>query len=154
MAATRRFEAVLGGDRPGSIPLIELPFEVREVFGAARPKVVVTVNGVALRTTVSVYGGRSYIGLRKEIRDAAGVAIGERIRVAIRADTEERVVDIPDELARGLARDKPAKQAFDALSYSHRNEYARWVDGARKQDTRARRATRAIEMLRDGVKHP
>ena len=77
------FEAVLGGTG-GDRPSVELPFDVRASFGAARPKVKVTVNGVVLRTTVAVYGGRSYIGLREEIRRAAGVFARRGRRLSIR----------------------------------------------------------------------
>jgi hypothetical protein len=150
--AARRFEAVLGGDT--GKPTVEIPFDVRAAFGAARPKVKVTVNRVELRTTVAVYGGRSYIGFRKEIRDAARIAMGDRIRVSIEADTEERVVDVPEGLARALAKDRVAKKAFDALSFSHRSEYARWIAEAKKPETRDRRAEKALEMLRSGVKNP
>jgi uncharacterized protein YdeI (YjbR/CyaY-like superfamily) len=33
-------------------------------------------------------------------------------------------------------------------------EYARWIAEAKKEETRERRVTKAVEMLREGVKHP
>ena len=71
------FEAVVGGGE-GRLPLVELPFDVKEAYGTARPKVKATVNDVTLRTTVSVYGRRSYVGFRKEIKKppASGSGIG------------------------------------------------------------------------------
>jgi hypothetical protein len=143
----KRFEAVLGGGS-GDRPTVELPFDVRATFGAARPKLKVTVNGVELRTTVAVYGGKSYVGFRKEIRDAAGIAIGDRIAVTIEPDAAPRDVVVPDDLARLLAKDRAAKKIFDGLSFTHRNEYAKWIDGAKKADTRARRLEKAIEMIK------
>src|SRR4029450_8891 len=70
------FDAVVGGGE-GRLPLVELPFDVKAAYGTARPKVKATVNDVTLRTTVSVYGGRSYVGFRKEIQEAAGIRIGD-----------------------------------------------------------------------------
>jgi hypothetical protein len=150
--ATRRFEAVIGAET--GMPTVELPFDVKKAFGAARARVKVTVNKVVLRTTVAVYGGKSYVGFRKEIRDAAKIAVGDRVKVAIEADTEERVVSVPDDLARALAGDRAARKTFDGLSFTHQNEYAKWVAEARKPETRARRAARTLEMLREGKRNP
>ena len=36
---------------------------------------------------------------------------------------------------------------FDLLSYSHKKEYVKWVTGAKKEETRARRIEKAIAML-------
>jgi hypothetical protein len=141
------FTATLGGD-DGTVPAVIVPFDVKAAYGQARPKVKVTVNGVTLRTTVAVYGGRSYIGFRKEICEAAGLQLGKTITVAIELDAEPRVVDVPDDLARALAKHASARKRFDALSYSHRREHAQWVAEAKKPETRARRIARVVEMLK------
>ena len=59
---------------------------------------------------------------------------------------------MPEALARALAGDPAAKAAFEALAFTHRKEYARWVADAKRQETRDRRVTRALEMLREGKK--
>jgi hypothetical protein len=153
MPRVHRFQAVLGGD-DGERPLVELPFDVKAEYGSARAKVKATVNGVELRTTVAVYGGRSYVGFRKEIQDAAGIAIGDRITVRIKPDEDPREVEVPSDLAAALAKDASARKAFDTLAFTHRKEYAIWVTEAKKAETRERRVARTVEMLRDGVKHP
>ena len=153
MPKVHRFQAVLGGE-DGERPLVELPFDVKAEYGSARAKVRATVNGIELRTTVSVYGGRSYVGFRKEIQDAARIAIGDRITVWIEPDEDPRVVDVPADLAEALASDAAAGRAFDALAFTHRKEYAVWVSEAKKPETRDRRVAKTLEMLRSGVKHP
>ena len=50
--------------------------------------------------------------------------------------------------------DDRAKAAFDALSYTHRREYAKWIAQAKGEDTRERRVGKAVEMLREGTKAP
>jgi Bacteriocin-protection, YdeI or OmpD-Associated/Domain of unknown function (DUF1905) len=147
MTRAHEFEAVLGGEK-GEVPAVEIPFDVREAFGAARPKVKATVNGVELRTTVAVYGGKSYVGFRADIRKAAGIAVGDRIRVRLEPDEEVRVVEVPDELARALAKDKAAKSAFEALAFTHRKEHATWVAEAKMPETRARRVAKTLAKLR------
>ena len=149
MTRVREFEAMVGGES-GQRPLVELPFDVRADYGEARPKVKVTVNGVELRTTVAVYDGRSYVGFRQEIRDEAGFDIGDVITVKVEPDEEERKVVVPEELAKALAKSKAARTAWDKLSFTHQNEYAKWVTEAKKAETRTRRVAQAVEMLKAG----
>ena len=145
--AAKTFKAKFGGEK-GETPMVEIPFDVKATYGSARAKVRVTVNGVTLRTTVAVYGGRSYIGFRQEIRDAAGLALGKTIAVTIEPDAEPRIVDVPVDLERALAKNAAARKTFESLPYSHRREHAQWVAGAKKEETRARRVARVIEMLK------
>jgi hypothetical protein len=148
-----RFTAILGGEE-GERPVVEVPFDVKERFGRARAPVCGTVDGADFRTTVAVYGGRYYVGFNKELRDRAGIAIGDEVEVALELDREPRTVEVPPPLAAALEKDLEAKAAFDGLSYTHRNEYARWIAEAKRDETRDRRARKAVAMLRDGVRHP
>src|SRR5262245_50665276 len=147
------FDAVVGGGE-GRLPLVELPVGLKQADGTARPKAKATVNDITLRTTVSVYGGRSYVGFRKEIQEAAGIRIGDRVRVRIEPDVEPREIEVPDDLARALKGDRAASHAFEGLSYTHRMEYAQWVQDAKKPETRQRRVEKTIEMLRAGTQPP
>jgi hypothetical protein len=147
-----RFEGRL--EQHGSGTLVEVPFDVRAVFGRARAPVRGTVNGHPFRTTVAVYGGRSFLGFRREIREAAGFDDGDRLSIVLELDDEPRTVAVPPELDAALARDPDAKAVFDGLSYTHRREYVEWVSGAKREETRHTRLERAVAMLRDGVTHP
>ena len=142
----KRFKAKLGSEGPGSL-FIEVPFDVKAAFGKARPPVKVTVNGHTWRSTVSVYGGRAYLPVRKSNRDAARVTVGDVVSVAIELDTDARTVEPPEELARALAKNARARAGWARLSYSHKREHAEAIDGAKKPETRARRIAKAIEML-------
>jgi hypothetical protein len=148
-----RFTAILGGE-DGERPLVEVPFDVKERFGRARAPVRGTVDGAAFRTTVAVYGGRYYLGFNEELRERAGIVIGDEVEVTLELDREPRTVDVPPALAAALEKDSKAKAAFDGLSFTHRNEYARWIAEAKREETRKRRLEQAVAMLRDGVRHP
>lgn len=148
-----RFTAILGGE-DGERPVVEVPFDVKERFGRARAPVRGTVDGAAFRTTVAVYGGRYYLGFNKELRERAGIAIGDEVEVTVELDRDPRAVDVPPALTAVLDKDSEAKAAFDGLSYTHRSEYARWIAEAKRDETRERRVEQAVAMLRDGVRHP
>ena len=147
------FKAILGGET-GEAPTVELPFDAKERFGKARAPVRGTVNGTEFRTTVAVYGGVYLIGFNKELRERAGVAIGDEVEVTLALDDEPRTVELPPALADALDEDAEAKAAYEALSYTHRREYAEWIAVAKREETRARRVGKAVEMLRGGVRTP
>jgi hypothetical protein len=148
-----RFSAVLGGEE-GERPTVVLPFNAKQRYGKARAPVRGTVNGAAFRTTVAVYSGVHLIGFNKDVRERAGVEIGDQVTVELERDDEPREVDVPPELQQALAANSGARAAFEGLSYTHRREYAEWIGEGKRPDTRQRRASRAVEMLETGGRHP
>jgi hypothetical protein len=134
--------------------VVQLPFDPKEAFGRVRAPVIVTVNDHSFRTTTMRYGDVDMIGLNREVRDATGLTAGDRTIFELAADTQPREVEVPEALASALHDDAAAREAFDALSYTHRREYARWIDEARREETRQRRVARAVELLRAGVRTP
>jgi uncharacterized protein YdeI (YjbR/CyaY-like superfamily) len=114
----------------------------------------VVINGVELRTTIAVYGGRSLIGLRREIREAAHINLGETIELAVELDTSARVVELPEDLAAVLAADPDASRVFEGLSFTNRKEYVGWVLQARTPATRQRRIADTPELLKSGRRTP
>jgi hypothetical protein len=130
---------------------IEVPEEVVTTLGSGgRPPVSVTIGGHTYRTTVARMGGRYLVPLSAENRTAAGVAAGDQVDVDIEPDAAPREVDVPADLAEALAGDDAARATFDGLSFSHRKEWVRWVEEAKKPETRATRLTRTVESLRAG----
>jgi len=118
--------------------------------GAKRFPDVATVNGYTWRTTVTRMRGEFLLGLNREVREGAGVNAGDSVEVEIGLDDAPRQIDVPESLAAALERDSLADAAFKALSYTHRKEYARWIEDAKRDETRQRRVQQALEMLRAG----
>jgi hypothetical protein len=118
--------------------------------GQKRFPVVATVNGYTWRTSVARMGGEFLVGLNKDVRSSAGVAAGDEVDVILELDGAPREVEVPAALAAALASDSKAKAAFDGMAYTHRKEYARWIDEAKRDDTRDRRVQQAVEMIRAG----
>ena len=118
--------------------------------GAKRFPVRATINGYSFRTTVTRMRGEFLLGLNREVRQSAGVEAGDSVEVAIELDTAPREVEVPEALAEALAGDAAASAAFNALSFTHRKEYARWVAEPKREETRDRRVAKALEQLRAG----
>jgi hypothetical protein len=128
---------------------IRVPPEALTALGEGkRVPVKVTINGYTYRTTIAVYGGKSYLGVRREVREAAGVAAGAQLTVGLEYDAELRTVDLPDALRSALEADAAIAAAFDKLSYTRKKEFVQWVTGAKRAETRRRRMEQAIGMLR------
>ena len=77
-----------------------------------------------------------------------------RFETVLETDDQPRTVGPPPALAAALAADPEARAAFDGLSFTHQREYSEWVAGARSEATRRRRVEQAVQMLRDGRRHP
>jgi hypothetical protein len=130
---------------------IQVPDEVVAALGSGkRPAVRVTLGGHTYRTTVAPMGGRFFVPLSAEHREAAGVAAGQDVEVEIVPDTGPRELELPADLADALASDDQARAFFEGLSFTHRKEWARWIEDAKKPETRQTRLTRTIELLRAG----
>lgn len=150
--ATRQFVATIAaGPRGGA--LVRIPFDVREEFGTrGQVKVRATFDGVAYRGSLAPMGdGEHALGVTKAVRDAIGKDVGDEVRVMLWRDTAKRTVDLPPELSVALAKFPEARRRYEALSYTHRREYAQWVAEAKRQETRDRRAARTVERLAGGV---
>lgn len=116
--------------------------------GARRFPVRATVNGYTWRTSVARMGGEFLVGLSREVRQGAGVEAGDEVEVTLELDTAPRDVEVPAALAAGLAADPQAKAVFDAMAFTHRKEYARWIAEAKRDETRQRRVEQAVGMIR------
>ncbi len=147
-----RFHAIveLGGKTATGIAV---PDNVVAALGSGkRPPVRVTIGAYSYRTTVAPMGGRFFVPLSAENRAAAGVAAGDELDVDIELDDEPREVVTPDDLAHALALDHSAQTFFNGLAYSHRKEWVRWIEDAKKAETRAARVAKAVTSLHDGVR--
>jgi hypothetical protein len=127
--------------------VVRVPFDVKEVFGKARPPIIITVGSYSFRWTVAVYGGESYIGFRRSHREAAGLRPGQTVSITITLDDQPRVVETPSDLAKALKTNRVARAAWDALSFTHKREHAEALLDAKKPETRTRRLEKTIQML-------
>jgi hypothetical protein len=130
---------------------IEVPEPVMSSLGESkRPAVAVSIAGHQYRTTVSRMGGRYLIPLSAENRQAAGVSAGDTVEIEIELDDAPRTVEVPEDLQAALdAEDSQTRAFFTGLAFSHRKEWVRWIEEAKRPQTRADRVTRTVAALRE-----
>ena len=143
-----RTTVVLGGKTATGLPV---PADVVTALdGGRQPKVQVTIGGHTYRSTIASRGGQFLIPLSAENRAPAGVAAGDEVDVDIVLDAAPREVEVPADLASALATDPEAQRRFDRLSFTHRKEYVRWIEEAKKPETRQNRVAKTLERVKDG----
>ncbi|GGM86563.1 hypothetical protein GCM10011609_23850 [Lentzea pudingi] len=127
---------------------LRVPADVVEALGQGRkPKVLVTIGAHTYRSTVAVYGGDFMLPLSAANREAAGVAAGDTVEVALEPDLAERTVEVPEDLAAALDANPAARAAFTALSYSNQRQRTEAVAAAKQAETRARRIAKIVADL-------
>ena len=134
---------------------VEFPFSVQELFGRkGQVKIRAVFDGhTEYRGSLSkMKSDHHLLGLTQEIRKQLGKTFGDEVSVSITEDTEERTVSISEDIAAVLNENLKVKALFEAMSYTHRKEYIRWIGEAKKTETRERRMLKMIEMILEGKK--
>ena len=153
MAGKQTFETVLIKHGKLDATGIEIPFDVDAVFGAKRVPVKAVINGAGYRGSIVRMGGKYMLGVPKSFREATGIRAGEHIVVTIERDVEARTVKPPEDFAEALG-EAGLREAFDAMSYTHRKEHVRAIEEAKAPETRLRRIAKAVEMIGRMKKKP
>lgn len=128
-----------------------VPPEIVEGLGSnKRPKIVVTFKGHSYRTSIGSRGGDYLLPVSGEIRKKTGVEAGDELDVEVVLDTAPREITVPDDLAAALKDEPAARKFFDGLTYSQKSWFVLQVEGAKKPETRQRRVTESVDLLRAG----
>jgi hypothetical protein len=152
MTKTHTFTATIQNAGDGGA-YVEIPFDVEAAFGSKRPKVRATIGGEPYRGTLVRMGTECHLlPVLKNIREKIGKNFGDDVEVTLEEDNEPRVVEIPPDLAEAFSQNPEAEAAFAHLAYTHQKEYVRWIEEAKRDETRQKRILKAIEMLLQGKK--
>ncbi|MCE4065129.1 YdeI/OmpD-associated family protein [Chryseobacterium gleum] len=149
------FTAIIQQNGEMNAAFVEFPFSTEEQFnkkGQVKVKVLFD-NKVEYRGSLAKMKSDCHIlGLTQEIRKQLGKTFGDEVSVALMEDKEERVVEIADDIASVFNENPEAKTLFDKMSYTHKKEYIRWIEEARKPETRENRKVKMVQMILDGKK--
>jgi hypothetical protein len=131
------------------------PYDVQKEFGTGgRVPVKVTFDGVPYTGSMIKYGAPQHmLPILKAIREKIGKGLGETVAVVVWKDDARRVLTIPAAF-KSLLKKEGLLAGFEKLSFTHRKEYVRWIEEAKKEETRQRRLEKAVAMLKKGVKTP
>lgn len=150
-----QFKAVIKQNGEMNAAFVEFPFSTEEIFdkkGQVKIKAVFD-DKVEYRGSLAKMKSECHIlGLTQEIRKQLGKTFGDEVSVSLTEDKEERVVEIVEDIVLLFNENPDAKVLFDKMSYTHRKEYIRWIEEAKKPETRENRKAKMIRMILDGKK--
>ena len=149
-----RFTAVIERSEVGAGgAFVRIPFDVEKIFGRKRVKVKASISGEPYRGSLIRMGTECHVlGILKEIREKTGRSVGDEIEIILEEDVEPREVEVPGDLAAALRENPEAAALFEKLSFTHRKEYAKWIEEAKNEGTRASRIEKTITVLLEGKK--
>jgi hypothetical protein len=101
------------------------------------------VKGMAL---MPMGNGNFIMALKADVRKAIHKNAGAMLQVKIEEDTEYKV-EVPDDLNECFDFEPEALNFFNSLPKSHRNYFIKWIDGAKTNETRAKRIVNTINAM-------
>ena len=151
MAGAKTFTAVLEPLRNGlGWVIARIPFDVQSAWPVRnRLRIRGEIEGFGFRTSLLAEsrGGGHFLLVNKKMQVGAKTRVGEKVRIKLEPDLEERPAVIPAELEKELKGDRKLRKWFDAMSLSMRREIGKWVDEAKGAATRQKRAEKMAERL-------
>jgi uncharacterized protein YdeI (YjbR/CyaY-like superfamily) len=82
--------------------------------------------------------------IRKAMKlNEAGVTVPKATR-------SRPALPVPPELTAALAKNRIAREVFEAFSPSHKRDYSEWIADAKRDETKAARVKQAVEWMADG----
>ena len=148
--STQHFKTVLM--KSGSRIFISIPFNPNEVWGVKqRHYITGTVNGHAVRGSLGSDGKQYFLPLGAAWRRDCGLEAGDKVDVALFPEGPQSENLSPD-VASALDAEPQAKAFFESLATFYRNTYIKWIESAKRAETRGARITEMIELLKAGKK--
>jgi hypothetical protein len=101
------------------------------------------VNGMAL---MPMGGGNFIMALKAEVRKGIHKHAGAMLQVRLEVDNDFKV-EMPDDLQECFDFEPEAFEFFNSLAKSHREYFIKWIDGAKTNETRAKRIVNTINAM-------
>jgi uncharacterized protein YdeI (YjbR/CyaY-like superfamily) len=149
--ARKSFTAVLEPDGTAlKWTIARIPFDVGKLWpGRAGRRVRGEIEGFPFRTTLVSYpsGKGAVLIVNRQMRAALHVGQGDKVRIWLEPDPEEREILLPAELKKELNGDRALRKWFDDMSDSMRREAGKWVGEPKSPESRKKRAAKMAERL-------
>src|SRR5215216_7665161 len=136
----------------GTRTFIVLPFHPNEVWGVKRRHYITgTVNGHGVRGSLGSDGQESFLPLGTAWRRDRGLEAGDTVNVTLSPEGPQ-AESLASDVADALEAKPQAKAFFESLATFYRNTYIKWIESAKRPETRAARIKEMIELLKAGKK--
>ena len=90
--------------------------------------------------------------VNKTLREGGNCKAGDVVSIVLERDDEKRVVAVPPQLKKKLAKNKTAQANWEKMSFTNQKEIAVSIINAKQEETRQRRLAKAMDILKNGKK--
>lgn len=136
----------------GSRVYIAVPFDPNAVWGVKpRHHIRGLVNGCVVRGSLGSDGAEYFLPLGAAWRRDNGVEAGAEVAVELAPEGPQSGSLAPDVTA-ALEAAPEAKAFFEGLATFYRNTYIKWIESAKRPETRAARIAEMVALLKAGQK--
>lgn len=127
----------------------EFPFDSVQEFGTRKHiwcKIKVEDKQFSMNLLPNGKGGH-WLHLKKDIRDAIGVAEGDTVRIELEKDNRPRTVEIPEYLQWLLDDDLQMAEYYERLPISAKKFWVEFIQEPKNDNTKVDRINRLFQYL-------
>ncbi len=136
----------------GTRTYIEIPFDPNETWGEKqRHYVTGSVNGHTIRGPLDSDGSRYVLPLGPAWLQGRDVDTATPVEVELAPEGPQTDNMAPDIVA-ALAAEPQARSFFESLATFYRKNYVRWIEAAKRPETRSARIAEMISLLKAGTR--
>jgi hypothetical protein len=148
--STQRFNTTIARDGTGAY--IVIPFDPDEVWGAKdRHYVAGSIDDHPFRGCLDSEGPRCILPIGAAwIRDN-DVGDGASVDVILAPDGHQ-IETVSSDIAAALTAEPEARAFFESVAPFYRNNYIRWIESAKRPETRSGRIAEMVKLLKAGKK--
>jgi hypothetical protein len=138
--------------KSGTRTFIALPFNPNDVWGVkGRHYIRGSVNGYAVRGSLGSDGTQYFLPLGAAWRRDCGLEAGAKVDVVLSPEGPQSE-SLSADVASALEAEPQVKAFFESLATFYRNTYIKWIESAKRPETRTARINEMINLLRAGKK--
>jgi hypothetical protein len=146
----QRFSNVI--TKSGTRTFIAIPFNPNNVWGIkGRHYITGSVNGYGVRGSLGSDGTQYFLPLGAAWRRGCGLEAGAKVDVVLSPEGPQ-AEGLPTDVASALEAEPQAKAFFQSLATFYRNTYIKWIESAKRPETRAARISEMVNLLKAGKK--
>ena len=132
----------------GMRAILVVPFDPNKVWGAkGRHEAAGTINGIEYRGLITRGASGFYLALGPTWRRDNGIEAGATVEVVLHPSGVQ-VQDLSPDIGHAFESEPAARARFESLAGYYRRNFIRWIEGAKRQETREKRIKRMIEVLK------
>jgi hypothetical protein len=129
---------------------VKLPFDPSVEWGTKdRYDVTGTINCRKVRGRLTSVDGAHYLELGPAWCRDGSIAIGARVSVWLGPEGPQ-VASLAPDLVAALDAEPDARRFFESLATFYRKNFVRWIEDAKRPETRARRVAETVAALKAG----